>query len=354
MNTVSDKIKLLRPLLIFLVVTTHIQGNLYRPDLKNITLSWSSFFHSYLSGIIAASALPLLSVISGYLAVYTYKKYSYAKTIQYKIQRILAPMLFWNLILAIYIYIEQSNGIGLRKDLNLFPFNLEAWTYALTGIFRLPANPPLYFLKELFTCFIILPILLKISKSKALTIITLTTIAYMSVKNINLYILHRVDIYAFFLIGILICNNNIEKKYREHFTSKMKTIYILIFITLTISLTLYAFKPTHSNFIHYLKIITLVGPLAFWILSEKISGHIKYFLLWISPISFSVFLGHIAILNLSWNIWTKNFKTNPINNDYFLYWTTSIIFCYLIMGVLHYSYKKLLNKSKLQQDKSSS
>ncbi len=117
MNSISEKIKLLRPLLIFLIVTTHIQGNLYRPDLKNLTLDWSSFFHSYLSGIIAISALPLLSVISGYLAVYTYRKYSYFQTLKDKINRILIPMLFWNLVLALYIYNFQYNGIDFRKDL---------------------------------------------------------------------------------------------------------------------------------------------------------------------------------------------------------------------------------------------
>lgn len=343
MNSISEKIKLLRPLLIFLIVTTHIQGSLYRPDLINIELEWSSFFHSYLSGIIAVSALPLLSVISGYLAAYTYKKYSYFQTLKDKINRILIPMLFWNLVLALYIYNFQSNGIDFRKDLILYPFNLDVWFYATTGILRLPANPPLYFLKELFTCFLLLPIFFNISNNKALTALAITAIAYMSVNNINLGFLHRVDIYAFFLIGLFINNNNIRENYEKYFTKKIKTLYLILFVILTSTLNLYAFKEENSNFIYYIKLITLVGPLAFWILSEHISGLLKCFLLWLSPISFSVFLGHILILNLYWSIWINNLKINPIKSHYWIYWLTSFILCYLLMGILNFIYKNLKN-----------
>lgn len=341
MNTISEKIKLLRPLLIFLIVTTHIQGNLYRPDLKNITLSFSSFFHSYLSGVISVSALPLLSVISGYLAVYTYRKYSYFETIKHKIYRIIIPMLFWNFILALYIYNKQSIGINFRADLALYPLNFENWLYALTGIFRIPANPPLYFLKELFTCFLFLPILYNISKSKKTTVITLIIIAYMSIKNINLMFIHRIDIYAFFLTGLFINNNNISEIYKTNFSYKAKTIYLLLFISSTLALTLYAFKTKQSNFIYYMKIITVIGPLAFWISSEYISGWIKYLLLRISPISFSVFLGHILVLNFAWDIWINIFKKNPLIDHYWLYWFSSIVLCYLIMGFTKNLYDKI-------------
>lgn len=346
MNTASEKIRLLRPLLIFLIVTTHIQGNLYRPDLKHAALSIPSFFHAYLSGIIAVSALPLLSVISGYLAVYTYKKYNYFSILQNKTNRILVPMLFWNLVMIFFIYNLQSKGIDFRKDLMLYPVNIENWFYALTGIFRLPANPPLYFLKELFTCFLLLPILFNISKSKILTVAAAITVAYMSVKNINLGFLHRVDIYGFFLIGMFISNNKIAEIYNNNFNNKNKTIYLALFILVTLALTLYAFQEDNSKFTYYIKLTTLAGPLAFWLLSDYISGHLKVFLLWISPVSFSVFLGHILVINLNWNIWTENFKINPIKNHYWLYWLSSIVFCYLVMGALNYLYKKSIKKIK--------
>lgn len=348
MNTTSERIRLLRPLLIFLIVITHIQGNLYRPDMKNITLDFSSFFHSYLSGIISVSALPLLSVISGYLAVYTYNKYRYSNILINKINRILIPMLFWNLIMAFYIYSFQVEGVGFRKDLVLHPLNMENWFYALTGIFRLPANQPLYFLKELFTCFILLPIFFTISKSRILTAIALLTVAYMSVNKINLGFIHRIDIYGFFLIGLLINNNNVADIYKKHATIKNKTLYLIFFIIATIALNLYAYKESHSNFIHYMKILTLIGPLAFWILSEYISGRWKKLLLWVSPASFSVFLGHILILNLAWSVWRHNLKINPITNHYWLYWLSSIILCYLVMGSLNYLYGKALQRLKLK------
>lgn len=339
-NTLSERISILRPLLIFLIVSTHIQGNLYRPDLKDLTYTTKNFIHAFISGALSASALPLLSIISGYLAVYTYKKYRYWATLQKKFMRILLPMLVWNLILALYIYDLQSQGIGFRADLVLYPVNIENWLYALLGLFRLPANPPLYFLRELFICFLLIPVFFTLSKSKIATAITVSLVAYMSVTGINLGFLHRVDIYGFFLVGLFLHNHpDIGALYQRISTPMTQLIYVAAFTIALLLLTGYAFQAQHPNFIYYLKVATLIGPLAFWIISQHIQGALKRFLLWASPASFPVFLGHILFLNLYWNLWTSHFKATPFNGQYWLFWISSFVLCYLIMGAIGFLYR---------------
>lgn len=346
-NTASEKISILRPILIFLIVSTHIQGNLYRPDLKNIAYTAENFIHAFLSGALSASALPLLSIISGYLAAYTYKKYSYLKTVQKKIPRILVPMLVWNLIMALYIYNLQSQELPFRADLDLYPFNVENWLYGLLGLFRLPANPPLYFLRELFLCFLLIPVFLTIAKSKIATTIAVGMVAYMSLTGINLGLLHRVDIFGFFLVGLFLNNHPaVGVLYQRLSNPITQFLYLLGFIIALLLLTRYAFKPEHPNFIYYLKAITLIGPLAFWIISQYIQGALKRFFLWISPASFPVFLGHILFLNLYWNQWISYFKTSPISENYWLFWVSSFVFCYLIMGAAGFLYQKGLTLIK--------
>lgn len=340
-NTNSEKISLLRPVLIFLIVSTHIQGSLYRADLKNLDFTFDNFIHAFLSSSLAVSALPLLSIISGYLGAYTYKKYHYLISVKKKIPRIVVPMLFWNLVMALFIYNLQSQGVAFRKDLVLYPFNIEQWLYSLTAVFKTPANPPLYFLRELFICFLLIPILFQISKSKIATAIGVIAVAYMSVQGINLGFFHRIDIYGFFLIGLFLSNQSDLTEQLKRFNQPVWHLsYLLGFVVILLLLTAYALSPEHPNFIYYLKAVTVLGPLALWILSGYISGPIKRFLLWVSPASFSVFLGHIVFLNLYWNLWIKLFGSHPLSANYLWFWISSFILCYSIMGLLAFLYRK--------------
>lgn len=153
----SRRIVVLRPFLIFLIMTTHLHGTLYRPDLQGLSWSLGTYLYALFTGVVATCALPLLSVISGYLAgCLTWHK-SYPVVLASKCWTLLVPMLFWNLVMALWIYQQNASGLGLRADLALYPFEFERWFYALTSIFRIPANPPLYFLRELFLCFLCFP-----------------------------------------------------------------------------------------------------------------------------------------------------------------------------------------------------
>lgn len=249
-------------------------------------------------------------------------------------------MLFWNLVMALFIYNLQSQGGTFRKDLILYPFNLEQWLYSLTAVFRIPANPPLYFLRELFTCFLLIPILFQISKSKIATAIGVIAIAYMSVQGINLGFFHRIDIYGFFLIGLFLSNQpSLTEQLKRFNLPAWHLGYLFGFTVALLLLTAYALRPEHPGFIYYLKAMTVFGPLALWILSGYISGPIKRFLLWISPASFAVFLGHIVFLNLYWDLWTKIFGATPLSAHYLWFWISSFILCYSIMGGLAFLYR---------------
>lgn len=256
-------------------------------------------------------------------------------------------MLAWNLIAALYIYYLQSTGVHFRADLELYPFNLQHWVYGLIGLFKLPANPPLYFLRELFICFLLLPVFFTISKSKIATASAVIVVAYMSVTGINLGFLHRVDIYGFFLVGLFLNNHpDVAALFQRFNQPLVQGLYLAGFVIALLLLTGYAFKPEHANFIYYLKAITLIGPLAFWIISQYIGGPLKRFLLWVSPASFPVFLGHILFLNLYWKVWLRVFKTPPVTEHYWLFWFSSFILCYLIMGIAGFLYRKGLTYAK--------
>ena len=336
-NNSSERITILRPLLILLVVTTHVQGNLYRIDLKDVPLQFDNFLHALLSGAVASSALPLLSIISGYLAGYTFTRKPYASNMLKKVDRILLPMLVWNFLAASYELWMQGNGLSGRPDIPLLTGGVEMWFYALTGIFRLPANPPLYFLRELFICLLFTPLLLKLVRSRLLFAAFFLFVAVCSIREINFGLFHRIDIYGFFVLGLFLFqqqgrleNSTLQQHKGFH------AAWLMLFVTLACALTLYGFQDQPEYFIPLRKGLTLVGPLAFWIASGYLGGWFKQLLLWLSPVSFMVFLGHAIFLNLYWSGWVELFEHSPLRSYYGAYWISSIVFCVLSMLALRW------------------
>lgn len=339
-NTASERIAMLRPLLIFLVMTTHIQGNLYRPDLKDMTLNAANFLHAALSGVIAVSALPLLSIISGYLALATLRKYNYRHIVRNKAIRLLLPMLFWNLLLGLYIYHQQASGHPIRPDLQLHPASID-WLLGLLALFKLPMNPPLYFLRELMLCFVLLPLLAAAARRWYTAIPLLMLLAWMAANRVHLYFFLRIDIYGFFLLGLCLALHQQALGPLARWLARPLNQWLCYsgFILCVSLLTLYAFLPSHKHFFLAMKVSTLLSPLVFWLLSAHLRGWLKQLLLWLSPASFTLFLAHVPLQTLTYNLWTGLSNHNPLQQGYLYYWlftlTTSCLAAVLLTRAWH-------------------
>ena len=345
-NNNSERITILRPLLILLIVTTHVQGNLYRIDLQDVPLQFDNFIHALLSGAVASSALPLLSIIAGYLAGHTFTRKPYGSSILTKVDRILMPMLAWNFLAAVYVLWEQGKGLPSRQDIPLLSGGMEIWFYALTGFLRVPANPPLYFLRELFICFLFAPLFLQLVRSRLLFAAFFLFVAVCAVKNINFGFFQRIDIYGFFVLGLFL--------YRQQGTFENTTLlqrkwfqlgWLLLFMVLACALTVYGFQDRPEHFLQLRKGLTLVGPLAFWIVSGYVGGWFKQLLLWLSPASFMVFLGHSAFLALYWQAWILLFKSSPLTRYYGAYWVSAVLLSMLSMFVLRWLWVGYLHRA---------
>lgn len=347
-NTASERIALLRPVLIFLVMTTHIPGSMYRPDMIGRPLDVGNYLHAMLSGVIAVGALPLLSIISGYLALFTFQKYGYGQTLQKKFYRLFLPMLFWNLLFALYIYSVQASGTSFRPDLKLYPlFPLSVdWVLGVLALFKLPANPPLYFLRELLLCFVLLPLLSRAARRWYTAVPLMLLIAWMAVNRIHLYFFLRIDIYGFFVLGLFLAHHRAELAGVRQWLSRawVQVLYLAGCAVFAALLARYAFQVPNQNFFKLMKLGTLLAPLAFWMLSAYVVGWPKRFLLWVSPVSFAVFLGHVPVQSLMFSLWSNYFGRNPLEQDYFKFWSLSMLMCFLVMGLLWIAYTRARRK----------
>lgn len=305
MTIANDRIRVLRPVLVLLIVTVHVPLALYRPDLRDIDLSPGSYFSALISGCIAIAALPTLSVISGYLAAARSGDRSYPVYVARKFKRLVVPMIAWGLPMAIWIYTRQSAGIGMRPDLDLYPFNLKGWFQALAAYHKLPANAPLYFLRELFLAALLLPFWRLVSRSVVVSVLLAAAIFYCAVVGINFGFFIRIDIYLYFFIGVFIAAHP-GLAVADDWIRERAAWILLAFLTACLPMAFYGFSENTEHYWLVLNLMRLTGPLAFLALGTYLTrGIIGNVLARLSPASYTIFLGHVIVLRIAWWGWQE-------------------------------------------------
>lgn len=330
----SRRIAILRPLLIFLILTTHTYGTLYRPDLQPLSWSLGTYLFALLTGVVATCALPLLSVISGYLAGALAWRKPYLPLLWRKVRTLLVPMLFWNLVMAVWIYQENAGGRLLRSDLALYPFAVEQWFYALTSLFRIPANPPLYFLRELFLCFLFFPLFKLLARWYWAGWLLVAFVAYCYLSETHFGFFIRIDIYGFFMLGMLLARHQWAERVEEACLPWFGWI-LAVYLACCLALARYAFEDNAAHFLVLMKSLTLFGPLVFWLLGRWLQkGAPGRFLAWLSPAAFPTFLGHCVVITLVYEVLQPQFGPSLLNELYPLYWTLCVVLSFALMGGL--------------------
>lgn len=304
-RTTSSAIILIRPLLILLMMLAHL-FILDHVAIMNsaLPLSGENWLIVFLKSTLARSGVPLLSLIAGYLAVCSFHNYGYFRLLLRKARRLLWPMIWANLLfIVLFTWPGQAADPGERPDLAIHPFNLYGWFQATFAFYKLPANQPLFFLKDLFTCFLLLPLLLAAARIKYLNIAVLLWMAYKCVYLKAVFILpvyplwfFRFDVVFAFYCGILLVLNHktlVIENGRLNFG--LLALFLLI---CALASALYVVLPQSEHVTLFLwlnfvvKLLSVLGCIA---LMSLLQGRANFFsrgLKWLSPYAYTLFLTH--------------------------------------------------------------
>jgi hypothetical protein len=302
----SAAIRMIRPLLVLFITFAHfsILDHLSRIN-SAAALDFDSWLMVFLKSGLAKSGVPLLSLISGYLAVVSLERYGYLEVLLRKARRLVWPLFWSNLLFIILItYPAQAQDPSVRPDLQVYPFNLMGWFQATFAYYRMPANEPLYFLKDLFTCFLLLPLLLLVARVRYLNVAVIVWMAYKCIylKSAFFFEIYplwfmRFDIVFAFYVGILL---NFWKKDLVIESLKVNLGLVLLFLAAA-SLGSAAYvvlaKPEHLTFFLWsdfiVKVCSVLGCIAIMSLLVSHQGRLSRLLdLW-SPFAYALFLTHV-------------------------------------------------------------
>lgn len=301
----SRAIVLIRPLLILFMMLAHL-GALNNAVVMReaLPLTFDNWFAVFLKSALAKSGVPLLSLISGYLAVYSLHKYGYLRILWRKAGRLVWPLVWANLLFIILIiYPAQAADPSYRSDLEIYPFDPMGWFRATFAFYRLPANQPLFFLKDLYTCFLLIPLLVAVARIRYLNVLVAVWMAWKCIYLQTAFLVPvypvwflRFDIVFAFYVGIMLYLNT------GSLVIESRRLNLALAITFPLACGLAAAgyvvlaKEEHTTLFLWLdfivKLISVVGCIGLMSLLVARDTVISRALARLSPYAYTLFLTH--------------------------------------------------------------
>ena len=335
-----DAIRLARPLLILLVCIAHIPGiEGFRSEVVQFD-QLDTLLTTFLRDVLARGAVPILTVISGYLAYASFCKRSYSQFIADKVMRLLVPFLLWNAIALLIAWVFFSLW---QIDYGNMASRDSAWAFArsLLGIYQLPINPPTYFLRDLFTIMLVVPVIHVCCKKwwRLLPVMMLYVALFWHQPGVTIHVhewviplMFRADMVLFFVFGYALAQHRIAVPRVGAYSICTCFILILVFGGL-VSMMLAAFSPSPRAFLQWR---TVIGALFVCIAPAVLVGLLSIkntlvgrFLAFFSPYSFTLFLSHILTANGFYFVLRKGFNLS-VNDGSPWYVLMAYLVAYLV------------------------
>ncbi len=300
---VSSRINLMRIVLISGIIFVHIP---FDTDSSPFNGDYGLFdwFRVFLRESLFRVGVPCLSAISGYLLFrHGTAKLDYAKTIRRKTKTVLLPFLLWNSAFFLFVLILQSVGVGdgfLPDVSNASPRTLSTLLFAINGT---PINLPLYFLRDLFVCILLSPLLAMLIGRFPLP--TLMGLLLLAVLPIPLGIVLRNSILFSFGFGIYLSLYRVDLMIIDRYAAVIGSTFIAL--TALLATAAYLTGPDFPLWLDISRnLMVLVGIPGFWALSAIfIRSRIGQSLAGTGSLSFWIFCAHHPLLICLWILWSR-------------------------------------------------
>lgn len=326
-QNLSSRINLMRILLISGIVFVHVPHD---PETSPF-LGLYGFFdwlRVFLGDALFRVGVPCLSAISGYLLFRRgMSAFDYPATVRSKAKTVLLPFVLWNGTLFLAVLLMQRAGVGVGYFPDLWNANTREIFSHGAAIEELPVNVPLYFLRDLFVCILLSPILsffvrrFPLSTLGGLLIVT-------AWPDFSLYIVQKKSILFSFSLGIALALYKVDLKKLDPYAA---TITAGLFVATALLATgLYFTGPEFTFELNLMRnLLAVFGAIALWASSSLlIQSRIGQRLANTGSLSFWIFCAHYPILVMMWMVWNRS---GP--DFYPAFYIGAIILCFMILIV---------------------
>lgn len=322
----SQQIRVARTLCILGLVLIHVPP--WHVELGDPPRAVQAFdlLFIYMQELFGRASVPLLSLISGYLLVKTTAHIDQRERLRRKVKTLIVPMLLWNMVAVLLGVVVAGKA----------PSGLFEWANALFALTEEPAIHPLYFLRDMFLCALLYPLIattLRTSLGWTLGLVTLATVSGLAET-----IFIGSGPLMFFTFGIAAAQGRLPALPPQHMRA-----YLVLGTLLAAALATWIQiemlrRPEAAEASRIAFSITLIservlGALTFWLLAGFLVRRP-----WGKPLAaiegyiFFIFCSHVLWLSIAW----KLFEAIGGSYDHPLYplFFVSAPFTSLIAGIM--------------------
>lgn len=330
----SQRIDLLRILLVLGIVLIHIPPSVLLPLEVQYSSNFILFYKIITEKTFFRAAVPTLSVVSGFLFFLNFEAKGYVKSIQSKLISLALPLLLWNIPFWISVWWIQSYlSLGHSFRIALVPFEAVEHLNAVIGITSSPINFPLGFLRDLFVCCLISPILYALLKKAPLIgFVALAVIVY---NHWHQPWISRESILLGFYLGGLLFYHAKNLDWVDNFKWLWLSLFSMASLWVSFEAMRHVYEPEYTGLGQWINVLRLLGLPAFWALSglllkERVGRVLRN----MSHYSFFIFCAHAPLYTAVWLLW-KVCIGDETTEMYTLFALLSFP-CVLIMSVYLY------------------
>jgi hypothetical protein len=305
-RTASDAIRVARVLCIYFMIYVHVNPAVaqFAPATHGIRIF--DVLRFWIVDSVGRGSVALLSVVSGYLALYTLGRYDFRDFLAKRVRSLLVPLLLWNLVFLTMVVVGDKAApgyIGRTLDETVSASRLPT---LLLDAFGSPVNPPLGFLRDLFVCSLLTPLLIATLRrglpAYAVLVASLTGLAYVS------YLFLTPMILTLYAAGLLTA-------YRKDLPEISLRLEVAAWAAVALMGLALAWLQMDSSsgsgtpgFLIELGFATIRIPaaIAFWALAVRLSpSRLGRVFARLEPSIFVAFCSHLILLTVAWALWQK-------------------------------------------------
>jgi len=301
---VSSRINLMRIVLISGIIFVHIPFDTQTSPF-NGAYGIFDWLRVFLRDSLFRVGVPCLSAISGYLLFRNGSaSLDYGKTILRKTKTVMLPFFLWNCAFFLFVLALQYYGIGDGYLPDLSEASPKTLSTLLLAVDGAPINLPLYFLRDLFVCVLLSPILaFLIGRAPLLTLVFLLLLAAWPV---SIGIVLRNSILFSFSFGIYLGLYRVDVTIMDRYAALMGAVFIALAALLATAA--YMVGPGLPLWLEVCRnLMILVGIPGFWALSAiLIKSRVGRGLAGTGGLSFWIFCAHYPLLFCLWVLWNRS------------------------------------------------
>ncbi len=303
-QNLSSRINLMRIILISGIVFVHVPHNPETSPFLGV-YGFFDWLRVFLGDALFRIGVPCLSAISGYLLFRKgMQAFDYLATVKSKARTVLLPFLLWNSALVAAVLLLQRFGVGVGYFPDLWNATPREMMSHGAAVEEFPLNVPLYFLRDLFVCILLSPILAFLVRRYAWA--TLGVLLVITAwPEVTLFIVQKKSILFSFTLGIALALYKIDLKALD--AHAVKITAAVLGASAILATALYFTGPDFPFELELLRnLLAVFGAMGLWASSSLlIRSKAGKRLSETGSLSFWIFCAHYPLLVMMWMVWNR-------------------------------------------------